>query len=831
MFLLVLSSAFTVTSESYANCSSAAAGINNSTSDDVIQKLRTFQFQSTNTALLSGKSSESGAAFGCTGEIRDSDVVGCLVLVSQLYSNGCYTDGRYNHNNYQVEAGYLQPLNGTARYDAYRIHEPQHKASEFLGSQHIIHYKFPSKEDYSLFRLIDNSIEKIREIPAAMISVDGYTKIDGLSVSEISGSTTYIFTPSNAALSDFNFFGNGIEAAQVGTTILGNLSKYRFKVGATPFDLRTDFDFGPDSWENRYSYTRQFFFVEKSNGEIGVLWQDRESSDIKLTWLNSDFSQQQTLTLPNHASENLVAATYDLVGNIYYLQIQGGDGSNNDLVRSATFYKVDSEGQNISSHVLDSSKSGLNMVKFDHYPATLVYNNNSLLLLLARQMTQSNDGLNHQGGIAVSFNPDTLRVEKNWGQTSGHSFDNYLTKDGNDFIAIDLGDNYPRGIHLHKFSGFNQTSRVIYNFKTKHGTTPKNPAGITYPIYNEITDSITTYYRWSNDNRTYTELGGIISSGNGYSVLFIGEPNVKGLALNNQQVDGNLVDARNIGLLLIRRDFENASGGGSVVSNDLVLSNGLIESGGFYTFNGTWKEQRNSGVVWLTNYQDPALENASRLKVVELSDNSLLLLWEKWSSNSYIASYAMQVSSNGDMITPAFELSKHIRLNRRDDPFIRGNQLFLINGEKNTPALELIKWDLAPKGVVVLEIDNIPALSVMSESSYSYVPTVNNSNNSPVTFTVDGLPSWADFDPEIGMISGTPSKVDVGYYGNIQITINDGNIVSQGDPFGITVMPKVTISNVKPSTTSSGGGSGALDGIIILFLLGVWVLDNFQYRK
>jgi hypothetical protein len=43
-------------------------------------------------------------------------------------------------------------------------------------------------------------------------------------------------------------------------------------------------------------------------------------------------------------------------------------------------------------------------------------------LMIPRTMLKGADGLNHQGCIAVTFDPVTLEVIKNFGQTSGHSF-------------------------------------------------------------------------------------------------------------------------------------------------------------------------------------------------------------------------------------------------------------------------------------------------------------------------------------------------------------------------------------------------------------------------
>ena len=66
-------------------------------------------------------------------------------------------------------------------------------------------------------------------------------------------------------------------------------------------------------------------------------------------------------------------------------------------------------------------------------------------------------------------------------------------------------------------------SRVVYTFKTLHGDTPCSPAGKSYPYWEEISTPSRPFYKWSNDNGTYTELGGVIETEEGYLVAFCSE--------------------------------------------------------------------------------------------------------------------------------------------------------------------------------------------------------------------------------------------------------------------------------------------------------------------
>jgi hypothetical protein len=399
-------------------------------------------------------------------------------------------------------------------------------------------------------------------------------------------------------------------------------------------------------------------------------------------------------------ADDLAAATADGDGNIYYLTIQQGSGTDTgtDIARTATLYKYNSTGQALAQQTLDTSKEGLNIVTFgSSNSASLQYLEGKLGLIVSRQMHKANDGLNHQGAIAVVFDSNSLNVLKNFGQTSGHSFENVLTTNlMGEFIGIDLGDNYPRGINLHKFNSTNLNSQVVYTFKTQHGTTPASPAGVTYPAYPEISTATTQYYQWSNDNRIYTELGGVINGAFGYTVVFAGEATTDGKALDNSKVGNYLNDPRNIGLIQVKHNFENFAGTEwNEVPDGLVNTQGVSETGGFYTFGGKWSKQRNTGVVWLTHYQDKTQENVSRLKTVKLDNGNLLLLWEKWTPTKYVNTYAMLVSEVGAPLSEAVELGTQVRLNRRDDVWQAGNQVYLVAGNPAEQKLELVVLKLA----------------------------------------------------------------------------------------------------------------------------------------
>ncbi|ALG67862.1 hypothetical protein [Beggiatoa leptomitoformis] len=660
-----------------------------------IPALTSYAFKSEQSKTIQGTSTENATGFNCSGTIKATDQIGRLALVSLFYQNGCYTDGTYNNNNYLVEKGTLNSST-QQQFEAYQIHEPSSKAQAFLASEHAIYYQFPTQEDYTVYSFNNNGLVKVADIAASAITLNEFTPIKSLTVSKVSGSVIYVFIPATQRISPFTALSTNVEAAHLTTTALGTPFKYRYNVNGLPFDTKQGFPYSPSDHANIYAQPRQFFFVRKTNGQIGIVWQNQADHSIQLTWLSNDLQSYTTITLNNNGMD-LAVATGDDEGFIYYLTIQSGNGAQTDSSRVATLYKSNENGVLSTSLALDTAKTGLNIVSFDtDNVASLRYAQGKLGLIIGRLMHTSNDGLNHQGAIAVTFDANTLALLKNFGQTSGHSFENILTTNSqNEFVGVDLGDNYPRGINLHKFTDSRIDSRVIYTFKTQHGTTATSPAGKSYPLYSEISDSSHTYYKWSNDNNTYSELGGVIEGQQGYTVIFAGEKSPTGVSLDNSRVGSYLNDPRNLGIVQVIHDFASITPNtDNEVPEGLILTDGLTETGGFYTFNGTWSPQRNTGVVWLTNYQDKTQANVSRLKSVKLNDGNILLLWELWTDSQYVNTYMLKISEQGQKRSDIIALGTEVRLNRTDDILVNDNTVYIVNGNKSEKKLELIALPL-----------------------------------------------------------------------------------------------------------------------------------------
>jgi hypothetical protein len=107
-------------------------------------------------------------------------------------------------------------------------------------------------------------------------------------------------------------------------------------------------------------------------------------------------------------------------------------------------------------------------------------------------------------------------------------------------------------------------------------------------------------------------------------------------------------------------------------------------------------------------------------------------------------------------------------------------------------------------------ISGVPAGGVTAGTFYDFIPAASDADGDALSFTIQNRPGWAQFDPQIGRLSGTPDPVDVGSYGNIVISVSDGFTTASLAPFVVVVNPPP--SQNTPPTISGQPASSVLPG-------------------
>ena len=118
------------------------------------------------------------------------------------------------------------------------------------------------------------------------------------------------------------------------------------------------------------------------------------------------------------------------------------------------------------------------------------------------------------------------------------------------------------------------------------------------------------------------------------------------------------------------------------------------------------------------------------------------------------------------------------------------------------------------------QISGTPPDTVQVGATLSFVPTAQDPENNPLTFSVANLPGWAQFDSATGQISGTPQSSDVGSVDNVTISVSDGSASASLTPFNIAVvapLPSATLSWEAPTENEDGSPLTDLAGFKIYY--------------
>ena len=253
---------------------------------------------------------------------------------------------------------------------------------------------------------------------------------------------------------------------------------------------------------------------------------------------------------------------------------------------------------------------------------------------------------------------DFLKEEsQTW--TASHSFDQRMIFDGTDFVNLDLADAFPRGISISK----KKRSKLIFTYK----------AGKMY-------------------QKTFTELGNLVSLPDGYLVLGAGERD-----FNPANAEVYLNDSRNLFLLKVAKNFSDLKVDSQkpyVISKEVVTSSGEDSSEiSFVDYSGKKFPQKRVGVVWLTDFKNKNKENILRPKLIQLAEDKFLALYEKWSANMYLTTEYLIFNSAGKILHSPVDLGS-ARLNRKDDPVLVNGNVIWVAGKKDKNELKI--FDLKP---------------------------------------------------------------------------------------------------------------------------------------
>jgi hypothetical protein len=104
-------------------------------------------------------------------------------------------------------------------------------------------------------------------------------------------------------------------------------------------------------------------------------------------------------------------------------------------------------------------------------------------------------------------------------------------------------------------------------------------------------------------------------------------------------------------------------------------------------------------------------------------------------------------------------------------------------------------------------ISGSPSTTATQGTAYSFQPTAADADSDPLTFSIANRPTWATFNVNTGLLSGTPGATNIGAFGNIVISVSDGKASTPLAAFAITVASSNTppVISGTPATTATVG--------------------------
>ena len=119
-------------------------------------------------------------------------------------------------------------------------------------------------------------------------------------------------------------------------------------------------------------------------------------------------------------------------------------------------------------------------------------------------------------------------------------------------------------------------------------------------------------------------------------------------------------------------------------------------------------------------------------------------------------------------------------------------------------------------------IRGTPGTSVTAGTAYSFQPTGADADGDTLTYSIQNMPSWANFNTSNGRLSGTPGTGNAGSFSNIIISVSDGDNTASLPSFGITVSQaaangSAVLSWTPPTQNTDGSSLSNLAGYRIVY--------------
>ena len=256
-----------------------------------------------------------------------------------------------------------------------------------------------------------------------------------------------------------------------------------------------------------FAYHPSVFTFVNSDGSVAVCVSDDNAKMTHIYEYTADLAEQRTFTFRNEL-DVLGAFTKDSDGNYYFFY---GKEAVSKTDNNMAMVKYDRNGNRVRTFMLaagaPNSYEGIQN-PFQSSTCRLEISGNMLAVYFGRRMFPSSDGFRHQSSYGFVLNKDTFaRVDLGAAYNSklsgdmripyvSHSFNQFILPVRDGFVFVDHGDGAPRAFSFAKFQNGKNTDRLNgFRFPGEDGS-----------------------------NATYSEMGGLAKTSNGYIFAFTYAP-------------------------------------------------------------------------------------------------------------------------------------------------------------------------------------------------------------------------------------------------------------------------------------------------------------------
>ncbi|MEO4054453.1 hypothetical protein [Solibacillus sp. CAU 1738] len=240
------------------------------------------------------------------------------------------------------------------------------------------------------------------------------------------------------------------------------------------------------------------FVFENNGGTISLL---EVEDEIVITTYDSNYKKLASKKVKRELQKFGVFYSGEKYNYISY-GATNTEESNKEVIRIVKYDKnfnrisaASIKGHDITTTIPFNASSGGRMAE---YGDILAYHT-------SRERYTSEDGKNHQSQLTIEIDTNTMQVINElspfqWNHVS-HSFDQYVTMDGDATVYLDHGDAYPRSLVLHKktIDGENE----VLSFFDISGKRGANVTGVSIGGFEQSSSHYLVAFNSINQNNNY----------------------------------------------------------------------------------------------------------------------------------------------------------------------------------------------------------------------------------------------------------------------------------------------------------------------------------------